>query len=91
LVEDHQLGLALTSDAPDDIAAALRRLVADPTLRLRMGENGARAFAGYTPEKLAEPIVDAICHGLRGSQPSLTDDNSPPIASASIGGKQVGR
>ena len=91
LVEDHELGLALTSDAPDDIAAALRRLVADPALRQRMGENGARAFAGYTPEKLAEPIVDAISHGLRGSQPSLIDDNSPPIASASTGGKQVGR
>jgi glycosyltransferase involved in cell wall biosynthesis len=60
LVADHRLGLAVASDAPDDIASALTRLVRDPDLRRTMGENGARAFVQHTPENLTRPIVDAI-------------------------------
>jgi glycosyltransferase involved in cell wall biosynthesis len=60
LVQQHKLGLALSSDAPDAVAAALTTLARDPTLRHEMGENGARAFAHNTPENFARPIVDAI-------------------------------
>lgn len=59
-VEEHQCGLALPTGAPDEVAAALTRLATDPALRRRMGENGARAFAGHTPEAFAQPIVDSI-------------------------------
>lgn len=68
LVEEHQLGLALSSDAPDDIAAALSQLASDPELRRRMGENGVRTFAEYTPEALARPIVEAINRTLAARQ-----------------------
>jgi len=60
LVEEHRLGLALGSDAPDSIAAALSQLAGDPALRREMGENGARAFAANTPDNFARPIVEAI-------------------------------
>jgi glycosyltransferase involved in cell wall biosynthesis len=60
LVQDNQLGIALASDAPDAIAAALTQLARDPALRQSMGENGARTFAQNTPENFARPMVDAI-------------------------------
>jgi glycosyltransferase involved in cell wall biosynthesis len=63
-VEEHQLGLALSTDAPDVIAAALSQLARDPALRRKMGENGARTFAANTPENFARPIVDAISRAL---------------------------
>ena len=60
LVEDHKLGLALTSEEPEIVAAALQRLAENPTLRREMGENGARAFAKNTPENFARPIIDGV-------------------------------
>ena len=60
LVIENELGIGLSSDAPDAVAAAITQLARDPALRQRMGENGARAFAGNTPENFARPIVDAI-------------------------------
>jgi glycosyltransferase involved in cell wall biosynthesis len=60
LVEENQLGIALTSESADTVAAALTRLANDTGLRERMGENGARTFAQNTPENFARPIVDAI-------------------------------
>jgi glycosyltransferase involved in cell wall biosynthesis len=59
-VEDHQIGVALSSDAPDVVAAALSKLARDPELRRTLGENGAKAFADNTPEVFSRPIVDAI-------------------------------
>jgi glycosyltransferase involved in cell wall biosynthesis len=60
LVEQHELGLALDSEAPERVAEALTRLAGDKALRERMGDNGARVFAGNTPENFARPIIDAI-------------------------------
>jgi glycosyltransferase involved in cell wall biosynthesis len=60
LVDDNQLGLAVATDAPEAIAEALTRLVLDPPLRGKLGQNGARAFASNTPERLMLPIVDAM-------------------------------
>jgi glycosyltransferase involved in cell wall biosynthesis len=59
-VEEFGCGLALASEAPEDVAAALTRLASDPALRQEMGDNGARAFSQNTPENFARPIVDAI-------------------------------
>ena len=63
LVEDHKLGLALTSEEPEIVASALQRLAENPTLRREMGENGARAFAKNTPENFARPIIDGMNAG----------------------------
>jgi glycosyltransferase involved in cell wall biosynthesis len=63
-VAEFKCGLALASDAPQAVAAALTRLARDPVLRHEMGENGARAFAQNTPENFARPIVDAINRSL---------------------------
>ena len=67
LVEENQCGLALTSDHPATIAAAITKLAHDPALRDRMGANGRRAFAGQTPERFAQPIIDAIIPLLSAS------------------------
>jgi glycosyltransferase involved in cell wall biosynthesis len=64
LVEEHQLGLALSSESPEAVAAALTQLAGDPALRQKMGDNSARAFAENTPENFARPIVDAINRAL---------------------------
>ncbi|MSP03638.1 MAG: hypothetical protein EXR07_21755 [Acetobacteraceae bacterium] len=63
-VEENKCGLALSSDSPDAVAAALTQLARSPALRKEMGENGARAFAGNTPEAFARPIVDSINQAL---------------------------
>jgi glycosyltransferase involved in cell wall biosynthesis len=63
-VEEYKCGLTLSSEAPEDVAAALVQLARDPGLRQTMGENGARAFARNTPENFAQPIVDGINQAL---------------------------
>jgi glycosyltransferase involved in cell wall biosynthesis len=60
LVEEHNLGFAVTSEAPETVAWALKRLARDPALRREMGENGARVFAQNTPENFARPILEGI-------------------------------
>ena len=59
-VAEFRCGLALSSDFAAEVAEALTRLARDPVLRAEMGDNGARAFAGNTPENFARPVVDAI-------------------------------
>ena len=66
LVEEHKLGLALTSEAPEIVASALQRLARDPALCREMGENGARTFARNTPENFASPIIYGIKAALAG-------------------------
>jgi glycosyltransferase involved in cell wall biosynthesis len=60
VVEENRLGLALSSDHPDIVAAALTRLARDPDLRRTLGQNGADTFAGNTPENFARGIVQVI-------------------------------
>jgi glycosyltransferase involved in cell wall biosynthesis len=64
LVAESQCGLVLSSDAPEVVAEALARLARDPGLRREMGENGAKAFAGNTPEAFARPVIEGIRHAL---------------------------
>ena len=64
LVEDHQCGVTLGSDAPEIVADALTRLARDPALRAALGANGARGFADNTPENFARPVVDGINRAL---------------------------
>lgn len=78
MVEDHNLGIAVDTEAPDAVAAALKRLALDPALRRELGENGARAFAQNTPENFARPIIEAI----RAAVPGAGVGASPERAAA---------
>jgi hypothetical protein len=55
---------ALSSESPAEVAKALRRLAGDPALRVKMVNNGARAFALNAPKNFARPIVTAIRNSL---------------------------
>jgi glycosyltransferase involved in cell wall biosynthesis len=59
-VQENGLGLALESDSPEAVAAAIVQLARDPALRRSMGEAGRRTFAGHTPQAFARPISDGI-------------------------------
>jgi glycosyltransferase involved in cell wall biosynthesis len=59
-VEENGLGLALDSDTPEVVAAALTQLGRDEALRRRMGESGVRTFARHTPKAFSTPITDGI-------------------------------
>jgi glycosyltransferase involved in cell wall biosynthesis len=78
LVEDGACGLTLSTDSPDEIAAALTGLARDPALRQRMGENGARAFAQNTPDGFARPVVDGINRALAGVGRLTSEHGSRP-------------
>jgi glycosyltransferase involved in cell wall biosynthesis len=85
LVEDHELGLAVPSGSPEDIAAALTRLARDPDLRRRMGENGAQVFAEHTPENFARPIARAISRRLAGERtPAGAANHGEPVSDHSV-------
>ena len=56
------LGAALSVDAEDEgaIAAALERLLADESLRKKLGEEGRRRARGYTWTDVAERTLDVL-------------------------------
>lgn len=61
------LGAALTVDAEDEqaIAAALERLLADESLRNKLGEEGRRRAKGYTWANAAERTLDVLRRAVR--------------------------
>jgi glycosyltransferase involved in cell wall biosynthesis len=63
LVRDGRNGLVVPAGDADALASALRRLHADPALRARLGEQGARDVAAYTYAAWA----DAFAQALRGA------------------------
>jgi glycosyltransferase involved in cell wall biosynthesis len=68
-VVENGLGLALDSDAPEAVAAALTQLGRDKALRRRMGEAGIKTFAGHSPHAFARPITDGILSAVAPSSP----------------------
>lgn len=64
-VKENGIGLALDSDAPAAVANALTLLGRNIDLRRRMGEAGARTFAGHSPKAFSTPIIDGIVSTLR--------------------------
>ena len=61
-VDDHETGLVVRDPGSvDELARALKTLVADPDLRRRMGEAGrARAVAEFSYDVLAERLASAL-------------------------------
>jgi glycosyltransferase involved in cell wall biosynthesis len=63
LVRDGRNGLVVPAGDSDALAGAIRRLAADPALRTRLGEAGARDVRAYT--------YDAWAQGFSGALASL--------------------
>lgn len=55
-VEDGVTGFLVPENSPDRIAAALRRLLADPALAARMGEAGRRQATAWTWDMYADEL-----------------------------------
>ena len=49
----EETGLLVPHDKPDDLAQALKRLIIDSSLRLRLGETARERAAGFTWERPA--------------------------------------
>jgi glycosyltransferase involved in cell wall biosynthesis len=60
LVRDGRNGLVVPAGDSDALAAAIRRLAADPALRVRLGEAGARDVRDYTYDAWAGGFSDAL-------------------------------
>jgi glycosyltransferase involved in cell wall biosynthesis len=60
LVRDGRNGIVVPAGNPIALAAALRRLAGDPSLRTRLGEAGREDVSAYTPEAWAAGFSDAL-------------------------------
>jgi glycosyltransferase involved in cell wall biosynthesis len=65
VVSDGESGILVGPDRPDDLAAALDRLLSDPAERLRMGEAGRRRAASYEVSRVSGLFLEAV--GLGGA------------------------
>ncbi|MES2995298.1 MAG: glycosyltransferase family 4 protein [Verrucomicrobiota bacterium] len=67
LVEDSVTGLLFNPEANEEIRSAIRRLVMDPAMRIRMGEAGSNAaMARFHPERIARQHLEIYQEALRG-------------------------
>jgi phosphatidylinositol alpha-1,6-mannosyltransferase len=65
-VEHEVTGLLVTPDAPEELARAAVRILSDPDLARRMGENGRRrAVARFSWDKLSRDIYQVLSPWLR--------------------------
>jgi glycosyltransferase involved in cell wall biosynthesis len=60
LVRDDDTGLVVPPGDPTALANAIARLLADPTLRSRLGASGRAALAGHTYEAMADAFGVAL-------------------------------
>lgn len=67
LVAHGRNGLVVPERDPDALAAALRRMIAEPGLRDRMGEAAYQDVAAWTQERMAQGFRDAIGFVLQDS------------------------
>jgi glycosyltransferase involved in cell wall biosynthesis len=59
LIEDGANGLLVPVDYADALAAAIRRLAADPALRIRLAARGTRDYQqGFTREAVTQRMID---------------------------------
>jgi glycosyltransferase involved in cell wall biosynthesis len=64
MVVDGESGLLVTPGDVDELAAALRRLLGDPSLRLRLTEGGRARALGFTASRVVPRIEDAYAAAL---------------------------
>ena len=68
MLADGESGLLVKPGKPSELAAALRRLFADPELRTRMGESGRRAaLAEMTVERMTDAMTEVYERALGGA------------------------
>jgi glycosyltransferase involved in cell wall biosynthesis len=60
VVQDGETGLLTGPRDPGELAAAVERLIADPALARRLGREGRRRAAGFTPRHVAERFLHAV-------------------------------
>lgn len=60
LVRDEETGLVVAPQDPQALAEAIRRLLADPALRTRLGTAGRAALAGHTYAAMADAFGVAL-------------------------------
>ncbi|MBA2336404.1 MAG: glycosyltransferase family 4 protein, partial [Acidimicrobiia bacterium] len=64
LLGDDEAGLLYSTEDPAAAAAALRRLVADPDLRRRLGEAGRVRADAYSPQIVTTRLLEL--YGIGG-------------------------
>ncbi|MGZ5425585.1 MAG: glycosyltransferase family 4 protein [Thermoanaerobaculia bacterium] len=60
VVIDGECGNLVSPDRPDDLAAALDRLLSDPGERRRLGETGRRRVTDYEVSRVSGLFLDAV-------------------------------
>ena len=60
VVLDGITGLLTAPREPDTLAGQIERLIADPALARRLGREGRRRAAGFTPRHVAERFLSAV-------------------------------
>ena len=60
VVRDGVTGLLTAPRSPGELAAAVERLIADPTLARGLGREGRRRALGFTPRHVAERFLHAV-------------------------------
>jgi phosphatidyl-myo-inositol dimannoside synthase len=60
VVQDGVTGLLTAPRSPGELAAAVERLIADPTLARGLGREGRRRMLGFTPRHVAERFLHAV-------------------------------
>ena len=58
LLGEEQAGIVFSDDNPAEAAAALRRLIGDPGLRGRMGNEGKRRSEPFQPGAIADQLLE---------------------------------
>jgi glycosyltransferase involved in cell wall biosynthesis len=67
IVVPEETGMLVPPSSPDALAQAICRLLADPQLRSRMGQQGRERFdASYTAERMAHDMVNVYRKSLEG-------------------------
>ncbi len=73
LVRDGATGLVVPANDPDALAVAIGRLLADETLRRRLGQAGRETVSAYTYDAMVEAFDLALARALERHSRSLPE------------------
>jgi glycosyltransferase involved in cell wall biosynthesis len=85
VLTEHDCGLTVDAAVPEEIAAAVMRIIEEPHLRARLGENGRRAVRDYfnsvaEESRLADAIAAAAACSPAGPPAGETAAKEPQCA-----------